>query len=355
MNLNYILGFLTAYLSLGVPGQVFAETLCDFDFKSDLRVTLTDERIDESSGLVASRRDRGMFWTHNDSGDVGRVFGIDSTGETRAIGVLEVDGKDFQPNDAEDIAFGPCTESPDGCLFLADVGDNDKERPAVFVYQFVEPKIGETKIDKFVTTEIKYPDGAYNVEALLIDPNSMLDGQGPMGYLVEKTEGDARVWRVRLSGGKQKAKQVATLKRPKSGILGGLITGGEASPDGSFIVLRTYESILMLCSEKSGRSSTKKFVNMFTNSKIKSIIPPDSVQAEAIAVGLNGAIWFTSENTPTPLVSMKAIPPIAKTRAKSCGCVSISNRPPTSLLGLIPLLMFTLFRHKKKTSKEASA
>lgn len=351
MNTKHLLSLLIAIFSIILGEKGFAQSPCELDYKTDVRVTLTDERIDESSGLVASRRDRGLFWTHNDSGDVGRVFGVDSSGETRSIGVLQADGKAFEPYDAEDIAFGPCAQSTDGCLFLADVGDNDKERPAVFVYHFPEPKIGESKIENFTTTEIRYPDGAHNVEALLIDPNSFVDKQGPMGYLVEKTEGPARVWRVRLSGGKEKAKQVATIEARRSGILGGLITGGDAAPDGSFLVLRTYESIVVLCAEKSGRSSSKKFVNMFTSSKIRSIIPPDSVQAESVAVGLGGSIWYTSENTPAPLVAMKPSSPKLVVK-NSCQCSTLRNRTPISLLTLIGLCVFITFRRHKKRSQK---
>ncbi len=348
MKNTHFFALLTLTSSLFWGMQVSAQTPCDHEFKTEVRSTLSDERIDESSGLATSHRDRLLFWTHNDSGDTGRVFGVDSTGETRAIGVLQVDGKDFEPEDIEDIAMGPCTQNPMGCVFLADVGDNDEERPAVFVYQFAEPKIGETKITKFITTEIRYPDGAHNVEALIIDPNSMVDNQGPMGYLVEKTKGDARVWRVRLSEGKQKAKQVATIEGKQSGILGGLITGGDTSIYGDFIVLRTYESIVLLCKDgKSGRSSGKEFVSLFTSSKSRTIIPPDSVQAEAVAVGIDGAIWYTSENTPAPLISMRQMPATAKTKT-SCGCFSIDKKTPFPLLVVFVLSIFIVFRRQKK-------
>ncbi|RYG42513.1 hypothetical protein EON79_18735, partial [bacterium] len=36
--------------------------------------------IDEGSGIVASRRYPGVFWTHNDSGDAARFFAIKADG-----------------------------------------------------------------------------------------------------------------------------------------------------------------------------------------------------------------------------------------------------------------------------------
>ncbi len=331
------------YFFLLIPSTIWALSPCDTQYRADIRSTLKDDAIDESSGLVASLREKGLFWTHNDSGDRGRIFGIDAGGETRAIATLFQNGKDFEPYDAEDIAIGPCSQKGGRCLFLADVGDNDEERPAVFVYHFAEPSIGKTKIVDFTTTEIRYPDGAHNVEALIVDPNSM-SAKGPMGYLIEKTKGDARVWRVRLDGGKNKAKQVAIIKARDSGFLGGLITGADVSPDGSVLAIRTYESITLLCSKKSGRSSDKEFVNMFTSSKIKSIIPPDSMQAESIAFGFGGSLWYTSENTPAPLVSLR--PYSAAKKEKGCQCSSLGNEKGVPFL-LLVILGLVAFRKRK--------
>src|SRR5688500_17838526 len=42
--------------------------------------TLADRAVRESSGLVASRREPGLFWTHNDSGDGPLVYAFDRAG-----------------------------------------------------------------------------------------------------------------------------------------------------------------------------------------------------------------------------------------------------------------------------------
>ena len=41
-------------------------------------------KIREPSGLARSRRHEGVFWTHNDSGDVPRFFAIDANGNLLA-------------------------------------------------------------------------------------------------------------------------------------------------------------------------------------------------------------------------------------------------------------------------------
>ena len=44
--------------------------------------TILDEKLYEASGLVASRINKGMLWTINDSGNDARLFLIDNKGNT---------------------------------------------------------------------------------------------------------------------------------------------------------------------------------------------------------------------------------------------------------------------------------
>ena len=46
---------------------------------------LQDGTINESSGLAASRRNTGLTWTHNDSGDKPHVYAVDRQGNTAAV------------------------------------------------------------------------------------------------------------------------------------------------------------------------------------------------------------------------------------------------------------------------------
>src|SRR5262245_45881211 len=84
--------------------------------------------LPEASGLAASRRNPGVLWTHNDSGDP-FVFAITSTGGVK--GRVRVTGA--QVWDWEDIAVGPCPKGT--CLYIADIGDNDRRRRSVTIYR----------------------------------------------------------------------------------------------------------------------------------------------------------------------------------------------------------------------------
>src|ERR687890_547292 len=81
--------------------------------------TLEDRSIDESSGIVASRRNPGLFWTHNDSGDGPLVYAFDRAGRSR--GAWRVEGA--QARDWEDT------------------GENEEGREFVPVPRSPEPKV----------------------------------------------------------------------------------------------------------------------------------------------------------------------------------------------------------------------
>ena len=90
--------------------------------------TIQSSGIDESSGLVASRRYPGAFWTHNDSDEY--IYAITKRGAT--IGSYLVSGVRF--TDFEDIGIDGL-----GNLYLADIGDNNTARSTLAVYKVREP------------------------------------------------------------------------------------------------------------------------------------------------------------------------------------------------------------------------
>ena len=93
---------------------------------------MSDVRIRESSGVVASRRYDNVLWTHNDGGGPKKqvLYAIDRDGKTR--GAFQVTGPRF--HDWEDIAIDAA-----GHLYLGDIGNNDSKAETLAVYQIDEP------------------------------------------------------------------------------------------------------------------------------------------------------------------------------------------------------------------------
>ncbi len=126
--------------------------------RSTVDFTFTDPAIVESSGLVALPG--GLFVTVNDSGDSGRVFVVDGSGDT--VGVTSWTPA---PTDVESLApAGP------GSVWVGDTGDNTGSRSSVSVFQ-----VPVGRGDQTVTPtpySLVYPDGPQDAETLLADPRS---------------------------------------------------------------------------------------------------------------------------------------------------------------------------------------
>ena len=128
--------------------------------------------LHETSGVVASRQNAGLFWTHNDSGNRPVVYGIRlGDSEEGIVARINLDGASAV--DWEDIALGPCPWSgSSSCLYVADIGDNFRRRSSVAVIVFEEPVLnpadGKAPQVEWSEAELRYPDGAANAEGLAV-------------------------------------------------------------------------------------------------------------------------------------------------------------------------------------------
>ena len=90
----------------------------------------------ESSGVVASSVRDGIFFTHNDSGDLPRFFAVDDQGCTLVTYTL---GGVESVVDVEDIARGP--SGGESSVWLGDIGDNNHMRNDLAVHRVIEPNV----------------------------------------------------------------------------------------------------------------------------------------------------------------------------------------------------------------------
>jgi hypothetical protein len=264
--------------------------------------TLADRAVRESSGVVASRRDAGLFWTHNDSGDGPLVYAFDRAG--RARGTFRVDGA--QARDWEDIAAGPGPERGQTYLYAGDIGDNGREREFIVVYRFAEPQVAPQvgpdpagprprATAPAEAIRLKYPDGAHNAEALLVHPLT-----GDL-YVVTKAAQSAGVYKLAApfaAGEVQTLAHVATLKGPD--FFGALVTGGDISPDGTRVALCDYAQGY----ELAPPAGAKGFDEVWTQ-KPAAVPLGLRMQGEAVCYRHDGAaLLATSEKLPTPLIEV---------------------------------------------------
>lgn len=183
----------------------------------------------ELSGLAVSRTQRRVLWAHNDSGDSPRLLAFAPSGgplaEHAVAGAEHVDW--------EDMAIGPVA-GPGDALFIGDIGDNAAVRPSVTVYRVREPRPAGGPLGPAERLTLRYPDGAHDAEALLVDPAT-----GAIVIVTKDFTGVGRIYVARrfVSGAS------LTLRAAGRVSLGAIqaVTAGDVSASGRTIVLRTYD------------------------------------------------------------------------------------------------------------------
>lgn len=262
--------------------------------------TLEDRDIKESSGIVASRRNEGIYWTHNDSGDQPLIYAFDRAGKKR--GVWRVAGA--KSVDWEDISASAPDADGNSFLYLGDIGGGRKvTRERVTIYRVREPKVTDADrqsikktapaTDQAEAIEVKYPDGSHDAEALLVHPQT-----GDI-YIITKSMFSSKVYKLAAPVASGKVQTLAKIGSLKStSFFGGLITGGDISPDGTRIVLCDYGNAYEMRLPGNSRS----FDDIWKQELIE-IKAGERKQGEAVCYSLDGeAILLTSEKRPTPLI-----------------------------------------------------
>ena len=114
-------------------------------------------------------------------------------------------------------------------LYFGDIGDNAAKRTEIDVYQVPEPR-GPSANVPWVRYRFRYPDGAHNAEALMVDPHSHRI------YIASKAAiGPGELYEAPPTPSTTDI-NVLTPVRP----VPTLTTSGDISPDGQHMVLLTY-------------------------------------------------------------------------------------------------------------------
>jgi hypothetical protein len=243
-------------------------------------------QITEASGLVASRKNTGVLWTHNDNGPA-CVYAI--TPEGKLLGTYNLAGA--RVNNWEDIAIGPGPEPNVDYLYVGDIGDNNAKRKHVVIYRVQEPNVDANQSQVNATLsgveEIKlaYPDGPRDAETLLLDPLTRDI------YIISK-ESVSKVYRAAYP---QSITAKTTLEYIAK-LPWGTATGGDISPDGQMIIIRNYFFASLWLRPKEG-PLWKPFEN--SGCSVPLIFEQ---QGEAICFDANGAGYYTtSEHKHQPI------------------------------------------------------
>ncbi|MGI3783702.1 MAG: hypothetical protein ACRYG2_23300 [Janthinobacterium lividum] len=242
-----------------------------------LAFTIKDSRIAENSGMARDTTNK-VYWTVNDSGSLGVVYGVSSSGKVK--GTLRYNAF---PLDAEAVAWNKDR------LYVGDIGDNDKKRKTVRVYYFDDPK-PDDKTRTYKAWDFAYPDGAHDAETLLVTPQGRL-------YIATKE----------LKGGLYQAPEkpsrdgVNKLKRVHD--VPSTLTDGVFLPGGKQIAFLTYAKVLVVDAKTYAEKGSADVTG----------VP----QAEALALGLNGTSLLVGGEGKGSKVDSMAVPGAAATPGAS--------------------------------------
>jgi hypothetical protein len=234
----------------------------------------------ELSGLVLSRSQPGVLWTHNDSGDRARVLALAPDG--RQLADVDITGADAV--DWEDIA------ATKDALYLGDIGDNAAARETIAVYRVPEPRVPATGPADAQRLTLRYPDGAHDAEALLVDPTN-----GALVIVTKDLRGASRIYTAIPS-----PTEVTTLRLAGTLALGigEAVTAGDVSADGRTVALRTYDRAFVW-TRKPGRSVPATLLGKSCTPKANLLAEG---QGEALALTRDGRRFYTVPEGPSPSI-----------------------------------------------------
>ena len=227
--------------------------------------------VAEASGLTLSRRTTGLLWTHNDSGPP-VLFALDATGVRSRVRVSNATVDDW-----EDVSAADCASAD--CLYIADIGDNNRSRTTITVYRVPEPKPDETDTASPEVITLAYPDGAHDAEAMFVTDSGL--------FIITKDE-IGTVYRAPLprpSGGQLTLQRIGSLGLSK-------VTDADISRDGMLVAVRTNDEVVFYPAGDFARGISSP--PRGTRVSLKALNEP---QGEGVAVGPGGTVYLVSEGS----------------------------------------------------------
>ncbi len=260
--------------------------------------------LSEVSGLASSTRRKNTLWAVNDSGNAPKLFALKHTGES--IGSFAVDVKN---RDWEDLASAWI--NGESYLLIADIGDNQQIKEEHNIHVIPEPLLDNRAVEPLVpayTLQFRYPDGAHNSESMafadgwvyILTKEALVDGK----------QQPSQVYRIPLDLANQSrlltAEKIANLAMPAFSVESSLIaslsgldvsqpTAFDIGAQNRYAYVLTYRSIY-----RYKREPNESWAQVLAEPRER-IHTHSLSQAEALTVGSNGVVWFTSEKLPAPI------------------------------------------------------
>jgi hypothetical protein len=224
--------------------------------------------LPEASGIALGRRTPQLLWSHNDSGEP-LLLALDAAGAVK--GKVRVTGATVE--DWEDVAVGPC---PGGsCLFIADIGDNNRARRSITVYSLPEPGAQDASTAHADALVATYPDGRHDAEALFVTATGEL-------FIITK-EDPAAVYRFPTARGAGSAQLEKVALLPLRDV-----TDADTSPDGRWVAVRTHNEVVFYRTRDLVSAQVADGISV----DLRALKEP---QGEGVTMDSNGMVYLVGE------------------------------------------------------------
>ncbi|MCA9538773.1 MAG: hypothetical protein KC620_07790 [Myxococcales bacterium] len=228
------------------------------------------EVIREPSGLLVSRKQPGVLWTHNDSGGGPVLFATTVTGQL--LGEFTVEG-------ATAIDWESLAQDEEGHLYIGDIGNNENKRRDLVVYRVSEPAVSlvaPTPVKGSVPVEVRIPfyyaeQKAFPPAVAVFDSEALFwaqrpDRPGGTLYLLSKERGTLRtaLYRFDHLDGPDAQPLVRLGDREVGGDptrFGGMVTAADTTPDGELLAVLTYHAVFIFRRPEDSDQYLDKLVN----------------------------------------------------------------------------------------------
>lgn len=262
----------------------------------------------ESSGMCRAQRSEnaGHVWVHPD-GNGAKILSLRlSDCASRGDWTMTA----ATPTDKEDIASATVGGQP--YVYVGDTGDNGNARATFNIYRVKEPTINGSNGSlaagtDYETIVCQFPGGDVpahkDVETLLVDPDT-----GDI-YVVTKRISPAKLYRLAHAAsysGTQTLEALGTIWTPPAitipanGNNGGYYVGGDISPDGRGILLKSYTDVYYFPRAIKANTTILQALNV-TPSNVAGYVgggrpssyPNNEPQGEAICWDADNATFYT--------------------------------------------------------------
>ncbi len=258
--------------------------------------------ITESSGIVASRCNTDVFWTHNDSDGGAFIYALNVKGEK--LGTWKVAGA--KNSDWEDIATFK-NEKGECFLYVGDIGNNERLKSEFTVYRLREPKVSDSDktssrrnpspTEAAEAIKFNYPDFRHDAETLLVHPQT-----NDVYVLTKSLSEAAGVYKLPKNYDLTKTnrlEKIADFTVPA--FPNGFLTGGDISQDGKRVILCDYFAAYEIILPEKAKSFDEIW-----REKPLIIELGERAQGEAVGYSVDGkSIFATSEKADSPIIEVK--------------------------------------------------